>query len=209
MGFAVALPMVVGAGAGALMDKQNPLRGAMLGAVGGSVLGPTVAGFTGAGAAASEAALGMGMGEAAAGSAAQAAAAQGLTGLAVETPIYDAVLGEQLAGMGTEGMKHYLGSMGVSEGAQKAASLATMGPQGVLENLGMAGKSWLPSGGQAMQMAGKMLMQPPGQQPMPASTEASPPPPAPPPQMPMQPFITGMPQMNRRRRDPREEMWGY
>ena len=65
------VPMLVGAGVGAIADKDNPLRGAMLGAVGGSVLGPSMAALAPAGAAAESAALGAGMAPEAAAAAAQ------------------------------------------------------------------------------------------------------------------------------------------
>jgi hypothetical protein len=42
-------PMIIGAGAGAMLDKKNPMRGALLGAAGGSALGPAFTAMSGIG----------------------------------------------------------------------------------------------------------------------------------------------------------------
>ena len=43
-------PMIIGAAVGGMMDKQNPIRGMMLGAAGGGLLGPGAGAGAGAGA---------------------------------------------------------------------------------------------------------------------------------------------------------------
>jgi hypothetical protein len=196
------IPMLVGAGAGALIDKDNPLRGAMLGAVGGSALGPSMAALAPAGAAASEAAVGLGATEAAAAQAAQYGAAGAATGAGF-SPMQAAMLAEQTGTFGAPGLAHTLGSAGISSPIAKIGSLAVSGPQGFL---GQMSKPDL------MKSAGRMIMgqmnQPtPQQSPPPAVAGASPPRQA----APFQPvgrFITGMPG-NFKKKDPRDDMWGY
>lgn len=61
------VPMMIGAGLGAAMNRDNPLAGAALGAVGGAVAGPALgalggAGAAGAGAAGAQATAGAGAG---------------------------------------------------------------------------------------------------------------------------------------------------
>lgn len=195
------VPMLLGAGVGAIADKDNPLRGAMLGAVGGSVLGPSMAGLTGAGAAASEAAVASGMGAEAAKAAAQYGAAGGAAGAGF-SPMQAAMLAEQTAPFGATGIAHTLGSAGVSTPMAKLAALGVSGPQGILSQM---------SPKDMMMKSGRMILgqmnqpQPmPQQAPPPAAGAAAPrPTPA---FQPVRPFVTGMPNM-RKREDP-YNIWG-
>lgn len=166
-GTEIIVPMVASAAAGALVDSDNPMRGAMLGGLGGAFLGPTVAGMVGPGAAASTAATEAGMSAAEASMAAQAAAAADLAGAPALDATGNALLGQQLEGMGTAGLQHYLGSTGVSPGISKAASFAAMGPQGAIQNLGIAGRAAPSMTGAmgAMNTANRMLNPAQGQQP--------------------------------------------
>lgn len=104
MGVAAAavpmMPMLIGAGAGALMDRKNPLRGAMLGAVGGGIAGPALGALGGA-------------------AGASGAAGAGL-GAAAELP--------HLAGMGAAGMAGGLPSAMGAMGAQAAPLLSAGNP---------------------------------------------------------------------------------
>jgi len=124
-------PMIIGAGAGALMDKGNPIRGAMLGAVGGSVAGPAMSALTAPGAAAAGAAGAAGAAPGVAGSygAALGSAVPGMAGAGAGQQA--AMLAAQTGGMGTQGLAHTMGSFGVEPLAAKATSMATMGPQGL------------------------------------------------------------------------------
>jgi len=53
---AAAAPMAIGAAAGAMFNRDNPLKGAMMGGLGGAALGPAMGALGGAGAAGSQAA---------------------------------------------------------------------------------------------------------------------------------------------------------
>ena len=111
-------PMIIGAGAGALIDKKNPLRGAMLGAAGGGFAGPAFSAMTtglsgaGAGIMSGAGAAGIPMG-------AQQAA----------------MLGAQAEGLGAAGVSHALGSAGASPMMANALGAATMGPQGLFAGM--------------------------------------------------------------------------
>lgn len=181
MGFALPVaPMVIGAGAGALMDKKNPLRGAMLGAVGGSALGPAMSALTPAGSAAATAAIGAGE---AAGPAASYGAAMGATAPGMASAgagQQAAMLAAQTAEFGAPGLTQTLGSFGVEPLMAKGASLATMGPQGILAGMSQGDKVGL-----GLRGANMMLNQPQAQAPMPSGGGAAPPPSAPPPMQPM------------------------
>jgi len=166
----LAVPMIIGAGAGAMLDRKNPLRGAMLGAVGGTVAGPAISGLTSAGSAAAGAA---GAAGADAGLAASYGAAGTLAGYGPEQAAYLAAQGE---GMGSAGLAHALGSGGVNPMLAKGASMAAMGPQGLLAGMSATEKAKL--GMQGMGMFSEMA-QPQQQQPRVAST----PPPSVPTQM--------------------------
>jgi hypothetical protein len=194
------VPMLIGAGVGALADKNNPLQGALLGAVGGSILGPSMAGLTAGGAAASEAALAAGMAPEAATAAAQYGAAGGAAGAGF-SPMQAAMLAEQTAPFGATGIAHTLGSAGVSTPMAKLAALGVSGPQGIFSQM---------SPKDMMLKSGRMIMgmnqpQPVPQQAPPASAGVSAPRPAPAYQ-PVRPFVTGMPNM-RKREDP-WNIWG-
>lgn len=108
------LPMIVGAGVGAIANKKNPLAGALMGAVGGGVAGPAFS------------ALSSGLSGAGAGIA-SGAAASGIPMGAQQA----AMLGAQAEGFGGMGVAHALGSAGASPGMANAMGLATMGPQGL------------------------------------------------------------------------------
>lgn len=195
------VPMLVGAGVGAIADKNNPLRGAMLGAVGGSALGPTMAGLTAGGTAAAEAAATAGMAPEAAAAATQLGAVAP-AGYGAEQL---AMMGEQIAGgglnMGTQGISHALGSMGMDTIPAKLSAMAVSGPQGLLGS--MDPKRLALQGGKMI--LGMNQPQPQMQAPPPAAAGASPPPR--PNFQPVDRFVTGMPSVARRK-DPREEMWG-
>jgi hypothetical protein len=111
-------PLIIGAGAGALLDKKKPLRGALLGALGGGVAGPAMSAMTtglsgaGAGIMSGAGAAGIPMG-------AQQAA----------------MLGAQVEGMGAAGVAHTLGSAGASPMMANALGAATMGPQGLFASM--------------------------------------------------------------------------
>lgn len=209
MGFAVAAPMAMGALAGAMMNKSNPLMGAAMGAMGGAALGPAMSGLTSAGAAASEAALAQGMGAAGAGEAAQLAAAGEMAGAGFGAQ-QSAMLAAQNAGLGNAGIAHTLGSAGANPMLAKTAAFAAGGPQGGsliqgMMNGNMSGGDMLKLGMRGMNVANQMAGPPP--QPM-----VAPPPPSAPsrpampsaPAAPVRPFVTGMPTMARKR----NTMWG-
>lgn len=169
MGAAIPFaPMIIGAGAGAMIDKKNPLRGAMLGAAGGSIAGPALSaattGLTGAGA-----------------SVMSGAQAAGIPMGAEQA----AMLGAQAQGFGAAGVSNALSSAGANPMMAKALGVATTGPQGIFQAM---------SGSDLMKMGGKglmnMAMQPQQQQP-PMAAPQPPPRQAMPPQ-PMMPFNTGM-----------------
>lgn len=179
MGAAIPFaPMIIGAGAGALIDKQNPLRGAMLGAVGGGVAGPAMAGITGAGAAAASEAAAMG---AAPGAAASYGAAGGLAGIG---PQQAAMLASQTAEFGGPGLAHTLGSAGLNAPMSKLAAFGTMGPQSFMS--GLTGKDFALKAGQGLLNMGGQ------QQPPPMASAPSVPRQTLPPPQPMSPFSTGM-----------------
>lgn len=183
------MPMLLGAGVGAALNKGNPLQGAMLGALGGSVLGPMASSLSGPGAAAAAAGL--------APEAASYGAAGALTG-AGWTPAQAAMMAEQAGSFGTAGLTHALGSSGVNPIIGKAASLATMGPQGIIQ--GMSGKDMLMGG---LKMAANPMITGEQQQAPIAPVQAPMAAPAPPrmaqaPAPPVRKFITGMPMQKKR-----------
>jgi hypothetical protein len=101
-----AAPIAIGAAAGAIMNRKNPLQGALMGGLGGGVLGPAMGALGGMG----------GAGSAAASSAAPwASAAQGLA--------------SQEAGLGTLGT---MGWGGATTGLQGALNGA---PAGLLSSM--------------------------------------------------------------------------
>lgn len=128
------VPMIIGAGIGAVADKGNPLRGAILGGAGGGLAGPAFSALGGAGASAAGAA---GAAGAAPGMAASYGSALGsmVPGMAAQGAGQQAaMLAAQTGSMGTQGLAHTLGSFGTSPLAANATSLATMGPQGLFAN---------------------------------------------------------------------------
>ena len=169
------VPMIIGAGAGAMIDKQNPLRGAMLGAAGGSIAGPAVAGLTGAGSAAAASA-------GAAGAVPGTAASYGAAGAGLFGPQQAAMLAEQTGVFGAPGLSSTLQSAGMSAPMAKLSAIGTMGPQGLFGAM---------SGKDMAMMGGRMLgsMQQPQQAP-PMASPAPPPRQAMPPQ-PMNPMLSG------------------
>lgn len=126
------VPMMVGAGVGALVDKGNPLRGAMLGAVGGGVAGPAFS------------AMSTGLTGPAAGIMSGAQAAGVPMGIQ-EASMMGAQLGSDFGGAG---VAHALGSAGVDPMLAKGLGFATMGPQGALQ--GMGAKEMLNTGRQGL-----------------------------------------------------------
>lgn len=204
MGFAVAAPMVLGAVAGGMLDKNNPLRGAMLGAVGGSALGPAMSGLTSVGGAASEAALAGGLGEAVGGNAAQLAAASELAGIPMGAQ-QAAMLAEQTAGFGNAGLASTLSSGGANPMMARLGAMAAGGPQGGSMIQGLMNGNM--STGDMLKMGGRVVGQMANaNQPMPQPMA---PPAAPPPRepgsmpQPAQRFITGTPSFRKR-----PEIWG-
>lgn len=122
----VIIPMVVGGGLGAAMDRSNPLRGAALGAVGGWAAAPAL------GAAGSAMAAGQGLGGAA--TAANYGAALGGAASAEQA----AMLAAQTGAFGAEGLaatKAAMGLPGVASGLGGAAGTLSKGAQ--LAKLGM------------------------------------------------------------------------
>ena len=172
-------PMIIGAGAGAMLDKGNPMRGAMLGAVGGSVAGPAFAGLSSAGSAAAGAA---GAAGAAPGAAASYGAALGSTVpgmIEAGAGQQAAMLAAQSGAFGGQGLAHTLGSFGVNPMIGKTTAMATMGPQGLFG--AMSGKDMALSGARML----ASTQQPQPQAPMMAPSPMAAPPPrqaAPPPQ---------------------------
>jgi len=207
MGFAAApmVPMMIGAGVGALADKENPLRGAMIGAAGGGILGPAASGLTAGGAAAGEAAATAGMGT----EAATAASQLGAYAPASYGPEQLAYMGDQLAGgglnMGTTGIAHDLAAMnpammGGPDFLTKLQAFSATGPQGIMSQ--MAPKDMMRMGGRMLM--GQMNQPQPQQAPPPAAGGGAP---APRPQAaPVSRFITGMPQ---RKKEPFSIWGGY
>lgn len=190
------VPMLIGAGVGALADKNNPLQGALLGATGGALLGPMAAGLAPAGAAAGEAATIAGMAPEAVSAASQYGAAGGITGAGF-SPMQAAMLAEQSGSFGATGLAHTLGSAGVSTPMAKLGAFAASGPQGIFSQ--MTPKDMLLKGGR---MVMGMNQPQPQQQmaPPPAAGGAAPKPQ--PNYQPVRPFVTGMPNMRKRQEDP-------
>lgn len=115
MAGAPLVPMAIGAVAGGLLDKKNPLRGAALGAFGGYAAGPALAGAAGGGASAgatglaslpasvlpASQAFGAGGGALAEG----AAASAGAGGIgAAASPVGGMNFGQRLAMQGAQGL---------------------------------------------------------------------------------------------------------
>lgn len=152
---------IAGAGAGALLDKKDPLRGAALGGIGGYFGGPAL--FGEAGAAGATAA---GMGPVTQGAAGQAlAAGQAAPSMMSAFGPGASPLGSGLAGMDAAtltGVNAPLGSlpMGMDAAALNPLSQAATNAGIVASSAGM-GLS--PSNMQLMGMGGNMLLK--GQQP--------------------------------------------
>lgn len=171
-------PMIIGAGAGALIDKGNPMRGAMLGAVGGSAVGPmfsaATTGLSGAGAgimAGSQAAgIPMGLEQA-------------------------AMLGTQAEGMGAAGITNALTSGGANPMLAKGLGFATAGPQGLFGSIN--GKDL------AMQGAKGLFQMGAGGQQQPTPMMGATPMPAPPPRQAPPPQQQFIPMSSRRMIRPR------
>ena len=209
MGFLAAapvVPMLIGAGVGAIADKDNPLRGAMLGAVGGGTLAPLATAATGIGAlggstAAAETAL--------AAAPASAMAGADAAGVAAGLPSMEAIAGTMPGGMAAPGV---MGANGLPFGANAAMATQAYNAMPVMDRVSalfhkptFGGKNPLGSAGRMIM--GQMTQPTPQQSPPPAVAGASPPRQAPPYQ-PVGRFITGMPG-NLKKRDPRDDMWGY
>jgi hypothetical protein len=163
------VPMIIGAGAGAMIDRKNPLRGAMLGAVGGSVAAPAIGAMTGIAAPA-------------------AAGTQGLAGLGglggAEAAAVSAMPGASSLPQMMAGGAGFQGGASAMAGAYNAMPMASR--LGALANMGPQGLFNLPGPDKALRMGANMMGQPGGQ-----SQEQAPPPMPVPPQRP--PSLPPMP----------------
>jgi hypothetical protein len=170
-------PMIIGAGAGAIMDKGNPMRGAMLGAVGGSIAGPIAGAIGGVGGATAAAPTMAAMPAQAAGSAA-AAGAGGLPSM-----------GSLMSSMpGAMPMPGLMGVNGLPFGANAATLASAYNAMPVMSKLGGLAESYM-TPKNAMQGT-RGLFQMGGQQEQPPMAPAPIPMPAMPqnrPPMPVQP----------------------
>lgn len=182
MGAAIPFaPMIIGAGAGALIDRQNPLRGAMLGAVGGHVATPAVTALMGSGAAAATG------GAASMASMAPQVAAGGLPSMA-------SVVGQMPGASSLPSMM--AGGADFAAGAGSAASAYNAMP--VMDRLG-ALMGGMDKSKMAMKAGQGLLNMGSQQQPPPMASAPSAPRQALPPQ-PMSPFRAGvMPQRRQSR----------
>jgi hypothetical protein len=199
------LPMLIGAGAGAMLDKENALRGALLGAVGGSALTPAITAIGGMGTAGLGAEATM-----AANPAAFMAGAGGAEAALGGLPTMEALTATMPGAMPMPGA---LGANGASFGANALGMANAYNAMPMMDRLG--GLIHAPTKEGLLKSAGRMIA---GQsQQAPQAMPTPPLPPSPPPSMPAMPpqpvsrFVTGMPSMNRRRpeEDPRYQMWGY
>jgi|PlaIllAssembly_1097288.scaffolds.fasta_scaffold50276_2 hypothetical protein len=190
------LPMLIGAGAGAMLDKNNPMRGALLGAVGGHALAPAVTALGGIGTA------GMGAEAALAANPAMIMGAEAAGGL----PSMASVASTMPGGMAAPGA---IGANGVGFGANALTAANAYNAMPVMDRLGALVHAPTKEG--LLKSAGRMVMGQEQQQPQPMPMAPPPMPPRPTQAGPMPQvnrFVTGMPSMARRK-DPREEMWGY
>jgi hypothetical protein len=194
------IPMLVGAGVGAIADKDNPLRGAMLGAVGGQTLAPLATAGLGLGTAAGETAL--------AAMPASAMAGADAAGMAAGLPSMEVLAGTMPGGMAAPGV---MGANGMPFAANAATAATAYNAMPIADRVSaLFHKPQLSPKG-AMRMAGNMIQGQPqqAQASSPAVAGASPPR-SPPPYQPVRPFVTGMPSMNRRKQeDPIDRYWGY
>lgn len=162
MGAAIPFaPMIIGAGAGALLDKGNPLRGAMLGAAGGGIAAPAVTAMTGLGAAGASGGAMAGMS-----SLAGTEAAAGLPSMA---SVAGSMPGASTLPNMMAGGSGFVGNAGALGSAYNALPMAER--LGALTSNGPGGLFKMPTPNKAMNM-GRGLMQMGQQEPPPPMPQA-------------------------------------